>query len=76
MLSHQAYLTPWIPFYKNIKFKGIPKRSIYKKKSSKNFSISVSPNLYLKSNYEKVIMDFIKESKLLSDSESKYSDLP
>ena len=77
MLSHQAYLTPWIPFYKKtLNSKGIPKRSIYKKKSSKNFSISVSPNLYLKSNYEKVIMDFIKESKLLSDSESKYSDLP
>ena len=77
MLSHQAYLTPWIPFYKKtLNSKGIPKKSFYKKKASKNFSIPVSPNLYLKSNYEKVIMDFIKESKLLNDSVSKYSDLP
>ena len=63
-------------FYKKtLNSKGIPKNHFIKK-ASKNFSILVSPNLYLKSNYEKVIMDFIKESKLLNDSESKYSDFP
>ena len=77
MLSHQAYLFPWIPFYKKtLNSRGYPKKNIYQSKSSKKFSLPVISNLFLKSDFEKEIYKQIKESTLLKNEESKYSDLP
>ena len=77
MLSHQAYLFPWIPFYKQtLNSKGYPKKSMYQYQPSKRFSLPVVSNLYLKSNFEKEIYQQIKESIILNTPESKYSDLP
>ena len=77
MLSHQAYLFPWIPFYKEtLNAKGFPDKSMYQTKSSKKFALPVTQNLFLKSDFEKEMYDQIKESVLLDSEESKYSDFP
>ncbi len=77
MLSHQARLFPWIPFYKEtLNSKGYPKNSIYKSRSSKFFSLPVTSELFLKSDFEKDMYNQIKESVLLEKGSSKYSDLP
>ncbi len=77
MLSHQARLFPWIPFYKKtLNSKGYPKRSMYKDQLSKNFSLPVTSELFLKSDFEKYMYEQIKKSVLLENGASKYSDLP
>ena len=77
MLSHQAYLFPWIPFYeKTLNSKGYPKKSFYQSKSSKKYSLPVVSNLFLKTDFDKEMYKQIKESTLLENEESKYSDLP
>jgi len=77
MLSHQAYLFPWIPFYKEtLDTKGFPKKTMYQAKASKKFALPVTQNLFLKSDFEKEMYQQIKESVLLDSLESKYSDLP
>ena len=77
MLSHQARLFPWIPFYKEtLNPKGYPMRSMFREKTSKNFSLPVSSELYLKSDFEEDMYDQIKKSVLLEEGASKYSDLP
>ena len=77
MLSHQARLFPWIPFYKEtLNSKGYPMRSMYKNKYSKNFSLQVTQELFLKSDFKKDMHDQIKKSVLLDKGASKYSDLP
>ena len=77
MLSHQARLFPWIPFYKEtLNPKGYPMRSMFREKTSKNFSLPVSSELYLKSDFEEDMYDQIKKSILLEEGASKYSDLP
>ena len=80
MLSHQAYLFPWIPFYKEtLNSKGFPKKKMYQAKASEKFALPVTQNLFLKSDFEKEMYQQIKESVLLDSldsGESKYSDLP
>ena len=56
--------------------KGYPMRSMYKNKYSKNFSLQVTQELFLKSDFKKDTHDQIKKSVLLDKGASKYSDLP
>ena len=77
MLSHQAYLFPWIPFYKKtLDSRGYPKKSFYQSKSSKKYSLPVVSNLFLKTDFDRELYKQIKKSTLLQNEESKYSDLP
>lgn len=77
MLSHQARLFPWIPFYKQtLNSKGYPKKSMYQKEPSKRFTLPVTPELFLKSNFEEQMYEQIKTSVLLDKGASRYSDLP
>ena len=77
MLSHQARLFPWIPFYKEtLDSDGFPKKSMYKTKPSNRYSLPVTQSLFLNSKFEEEMYKQIKESKLLEPDESKYSDLP
>lgn len=77
MLSHYARLKPWIPFYKEtLTKKGFPKKSFYAKIPSSNFSSPVAQNLYLKSDYEAVLYEEIKNSELEDTLQYKYSDFP
>lgn len=74
ILTHQSGLAAWIPFYKETLENGKPSPKLYKRTYSKEFSIQVSENLFLKQGYDEVILDKIKESKL-GDKTYKYSDL-
>ena len=75
LLTHQSGFTAWIPFYKStLDENGKPKADLYKPTYSKDFSIQVSENLYLKTDYKKEILNQIKESKL-GAKKYVYSDL-
>ena len=76
ILSHYARLVPWIPFYKEtLEKNSFPKRKYYRKSKSNRFSVPVTENLYLRSNYSKKIDKIIKNSPLLDTLEYRYSDL-
>lgn len=75
LLSHQARLQPWIPFYQATldKFKQ-PALSYYKKIADNQFSIKVADSLFLRNDYRDTIIKRIIDSKLLPKKEYKYSD--
>ncbi len=76
LLSHNAQLQAWIPFYKetldSIKH---PSNKYYRQTFSEPFSRQVSENLYIQNQYHDSIMNKIIDSKLLEKKEYKYSDL-
>ena len=77
MLAHYARLKPWIPFYKEtVTKKGFPKKSFYAQKPSSKFSLAVAKNLFLKSDYESMLYERIKNSELEDSLQYKYSDFP
>lgn len=75
-LSHYARLQAWIPFYKaTLNENKKPSDVYYRKSYSADFSIQVSENLYLRTDYQDTVIKIIAESKLLPKKEYKYSDL-
>lgn len=75
LLTHQAGLTPWIPFWqhemkKNGKFR---KRAISDRESNK-YSYQIAGELYLKNNFQKHIYKEIKDSPV-GEKKYLYSDL-
>ncbi|MEQ3690513.1 MAG: glycoside hydrolase family 3 N-terminal domain-containing protein [Flavobacterium sp.] len=75
LLTHQARLQPWEPFYKRtLNSAGFPAEKYYKKTFSDEFPIQVSENLFLRKDYNDTIMKVIANSELLSKREYKYSD--
>lgn len=75
-LSHYARLQAWIPFYKaTLNENKMPSDVYYRKSYSADFSVQVSENLYLRTDYQDTVIKIIAESKLLPKKEYKYSDL-
>lgn len=74
LLTHQSGLVAWIPFYKETLENGKPKKELYRNSYSKEFPIQISEHLFLKANYQDVILERIKTSSLGKKS-YKYSDL-
>lgn len=75
LLTHNSGLVAWIPFYKEtLDAKGMPKTELYRQSFSKEYSIQVAENLYLKTGYEEVMLKTIADSRL-GKKEYKYSDL-
>ncbi len=78
IMAHHAQLKSWIPFYKETMTKGKRKRPStrhYSKVKKGKFSVKVTDNLYIDSNYVKIIYQEIKDSDLRTKSGYKYSDL-
>lgn len=74
-LSHYARLQAWLPFYKEtLDANKKPSERYYRKNYSPEFSLQVSENLYLRTDYADTIIQKIAESKLLPKKEYKYSD--
>lgn len=74
-LTHQAGLTPFIPFWKEtLKKDGKYKRNIYDSEYSVKFPNEVAPGLYINKNYSKKIFNEIKKSPV-GDKKYVYSDL-
>ena len=77
MLSHFAYLKPWIPFYKQTidSTTGKLKSNLYRNTFDENFSLKINNNIHLISTYKDTILNQIKESELIEER-YKYSDFP
>ena len=77
ILTHQARLKAWIPFYLHTlnKQKTAYKKGIYSSVKTKKFSIKVAENMYMNKNYADTLYKEIYNSKLRKDKGYKYSDL-
>lgn len=74
LLTHQAGLQAWIPFYKaTLDAQNMPLESIYSKTLRNGYSMQVSENLYIQDSYRDKILSEIAGSKL-AKKEYKYSD--
>ena len=69
-LTHQSGIPAWIPFWQMATDKkGELNPDIFKHKSTDGFQVRVSENLYLKDDFQKLIYDSIRNTKL---GEKKY----
>ncbi len=77
VLTHQARLYPWIPFYLHTYLPNTktlnPK--IYSAKPKPGYTTQVAKNLYILNSYRDTIFDEIYSSKLLRRKHYRYSDL-
>ena len=75
VLTHQAGLRSWIPFYLGTLEDGKLNPSIYNKTRTDAYNIRVSKDLYMHQTYVDSIYHKIVTSKARPDSDYKYSDL-
>ncbi|RLD64397.1 MAG: serine hydrolase [Bacteroidetes bacterium] len=75
VLTHQARLKPWIPFYLNTMVNDSLKSNIYSKTYSKDYSVKVCDSLYILNTYRDSIYRSIVDSSLREENGYKYSDL-
>ncbi|WP_232517324.1 MULTISPECIES: glycoside hydrolase family 3 N-terminal domain-containing protein [Aquimarina] len=78
MLSHYAKLRAWIPFYLKTldSVTQKPDKKYYRTKSSDEFNIRVTENLYFRSDMRDSLFLRIRDSELRKRLRYKYSDLP
>ena len=75
LLSHQARLKPWIPFYlHSMKDKKL-NPAIYSTTKKEGYTIQVANDIYILDTYKDSIWKEIIESDLLKRKKYKYSDL-
>lgn len=75
LLTHQAGLTSWIPFWKKtVKHDSTFKKHIFSKEYSNKYPLKVAEDLYINKNYRKKIFSEIRKSPL-GDKKYVYSDL-
>ncbi|MBE9468489.1 MAG: serine hydrolase [Bacteroidetes bacterium] len=75
VLTHQAHLRPWIPFYLNTMVGDSLKSNIYSNTYSKNYSVKVCDSLYILNSYHDSIYQSIVDTSLREEDGYKYSDL-
>ena len=76
ILTHQAKLFPWIPFYKNtLNEFGELRDDLYTKDYTSTYSLLVAKNIFIKKSFTDTIIDDIINSELLETKEYRYSDL-
>ncbi len=75
VLSHNAKLIPWIPFYRTTLHNGYPDSLLYSTIDTGDFLIQVTDSLWLKNTYPDSMMQEIFNSPLLRKASYRYSDL-
>jgi beta-glucosidase-like glycosyl hydrolase/CubicO group peptidase (beta-lactamase class C family) len=75
VMTHQAGLVAWIPFYQKTMKDGYPDSTLYRSTASEEFPYRVAEGMYLRKDYRQVILDSIISSPLSDKKEYKYSDL-
>ncbi len=75
VLTHQARLKPWIPFYLKTIRNPEYKAKIYTKTPDNKHKTKVCDNMYILDTYKDTIYKRIAESKLRKKKEYRYSDL-
>lgn len=75
LLTHNAGLVAWIPFYKATLDKNEkPLEKYYRKQDIEPFTRKVADSLFIRKDYHDTIFKIIAESKLALKKEYKYSD--
>lgn len=75
VLSHQARLTSWIPFYRSTMEEGTLINGIYTEDASEDFNIQVAEGLFMHHSYRDTIFYGIAGSELRNNNDYIYSDL-
>jgi beta-N-acetylhexosaminidase len=75
MLTHQAGLRDWIPFWMKTVDKGVYKSGIYSKVRSDDYPNRVAEHLYIEKSYVDTIYKQIIESTVKDKGKYVYSDL-
>ncbi len=76
ILSHQAGLIPWIPYWRiALNRKAKMKRSIIRSDSSERFCLKVADSIYLNKNFTRRVYKKIKRSQVYRNKKYKYSGL-
>ncbi len=75
VMTHEAGLVPWIPFYLKTLKDGYPDSSLYRTTVSDRFPYRVAQGMYLRKDYRQIILDSIINSPLSAKKEYRYSDL-
>lgn len=75
MLTHQAGLKAWIPFWKSTMDKGDWKSSVYSKSPNDMMSTQVADSMYVLNSFKDTIFKVITQSSLEPVKKYLYSDL-
>ena len=75
ILTHQAQLRPWIPFYLHTIKPDSLKAKIYKSTAQGKWNVKIAKNFYMDSSYKDTIIQEIIRSPLRKKKGYKYSDL-
>ena len=77
IMSHQAGLKPWIPFYRHTlsASTGKPAGPYYDSSPSDGYAVKVTNDLYLRSDYPDSIWQLIIDSDVNQPGRYRYSDL-
>ncbi len=74
VLTHQAGLFPWLPYYENTLFDNDWDTAVYRSIISEEFPVRVAKNMYISENYQHNIYEQIIDSPI-GEKEYAYSDL-
>lgn len=75
ILTHQAGLTAWIPFWREtVKNDSVFKRNVFSHENSKKYPLEVADGLFINKNYRKKIFNEIRNSPI-GEKKYVYSDL-
>lgn len=75
MLSHQAGLTPWIPFFQKTMSSGVLRRDLYTTQKDPMHSAQIADGMYFLNSYRDSMWQQILNTPLSADRTYKYSDL-
>ena len=75
LLTHQARLQAWIPYYKSTIDGRLVDPNIYQSNISEKYSVRVAEKLYISDYYKHHVIDSILNSPLREKNDYKYSDL-
>ncbi len=77
VLTHQARLKAWIPFYLRTKNRetNVLDTTVYQNYLSKKFNLQVTDNIFMNEDYVDVMYNRIYDSKLRDKKKYRYSDL-
>jgi len=76
ILSHQAQLWPWIPFYEEtLTEKGGPNPKVYQSSMDETYELQVARDIYMNRSYSDTVLDRVLHSKMRKEKGYKYSDL-
>jgi Beta-glucosidase-related glycosidases len=75
VLTHQARLQPFIPFYLEPGTKSTVRTGVFENQPSDQYALRVSKNIYERNDFEQQVISDITKSPLLPKKEYVYSDL-